>query len=45
MINLKKMPNGSWIVTIEKNGYITELYFCGGSKREIMKAAKRELAA
>ena len=43
MINLAKQKDGSWIVTIEKDGYTTELYFCGGSRREIMKVAKREL--
>jgi hypothetical protein len=44
MINLIKQTDGSWLVKIEKNGYTTELYFCGGNRREIMKAAKQELA-
>lgn len=43
MINATKQKDGSWIVTITKNGLQMQMYFVGGSKSEIMKAARREL--
>lgn len=44
MINMIRNSDRSWSVTITHGAQRVHLWFCGGTKTEITREAKRELA-